>query len=235
MAGEWRIEERVGDAATLHADWPSSRERPNERAVAVCRVTGPALVLGSAQSASVVDAAAATAADVPVVRRRSGGGAVLVLPEDPVWVDVWVPSDDPLWHPDVGRAFDWLGDAWVSALGRVGVEGVSAHRGGYLACTRWARLACFGGVGTGELVTDDGRKVVGLAQRRDRHGAWFHGAAVVHWDPRPLVGLLDLSPPQRLAAAAELGAAVAGVGDLAGARSSPAGSAISTALVASLP
>ena len=42
----------------------------------------------------------------------------------------------------------------------------------------WATSVCFGGVGTGEVVTADGRKVVGLAQRRNRAGAWFHGACV---------------------------------------------------------
>ena len=39
---------------------------------------------------------------------------------------------DPLWRDDVGRAFDWLGDAWASALHLAGVTGVSARRQGAL-------------------------------------------------------------------------------------------------------
>ncbi len=214
------MEERQGTAAALHAGWPSVEADPTGRAVAVCRVNAPAVVLGSTQPDAVIDASRAAAAGVSVTRRRSGGGAVLVTTDDPVWVDVWVPVGDPLWRPDVGRAFDWLGDAWVASLGRSGITEVSAHRGGALACTPWSTLVCFGGVGTGEVVTADGRKVVGLAQRRTRAGALFHTACVLHWEPGRLVGLLALTPSERRAAEAELGAAVTGVSDLAAARGS---------------
>ncbi len=215
VSGRWRFEERHGEAGALHATWPGVDDRPDERAVAVCRVTVPALVLGSAQSDVVVDAKRAAADGVTVARRRSGGGAVLVTPGDPVWIDVWLPAGDPLWNDDVGRAFDWLGQAWVTALGRVGVAGVSAHPGGFVACTRWARLVCFGGVGTAEVVTSDGRKLVGLAQRRSRSGAWFHGAAYLHWDPARLLALLRLPDTERQAAAFDLERAAVGVSDLA--------------------
>jgi lipoate-protein ligase A len=139
---------------------------------------------------------------------------VLVTPDDPVWVDAWLPVGDPLWRNDVGRAFDWLGETWTAALGRSGATGVSAHRGGYVTCTRWATTVCFGGVGTGEVVTADGRKVVGLAQRRNRHGAWFHGACYLHWDPTRLVDLLAWSAPERESATEGLAAAAVGVSDL---------------------
>jgi hypothetical protein len=139
---------------------------------------------------------------------------VFVAPGEPVWIDAWVPTGDPLWSADVGRAFDWLGDTWVRALGAVGVEGVAARRGPLMAATRWSGAVCFGGVGTGEVVTAGGRKVVGLAQRRDRAGAWFHGACVLYWDARPLTGLLGLAEADRAAAAGELGAAVQGAGDI---------------------
>ncbi len=233
----WEVEERVGDAARLHADWPAAEARPGQRAVAICRVTAPALVLGSTQPESVVDRARAAADGVGVARRRSGGGVVLVRPEDPAWIDVWVPAADPLWREDVGRAFDWLGDAWVDALHRVGITGVAARRQGYLSCTRWSTLVCFGGVGTGEVVTDDGRKVVGLAQRRNRAGSWFHCACALRWDPAPLVGLLSLAPAEREAAVSELGAAVVGVLDLAGevGGRSTRGPEIADALIRSLP
>ena len=125
---------------------------------------------------------------------------MLVVPGDPVWIDVWIPRADPLWHEDVGRAFDWLGHTWVRALETLGVHGVSAHGQGALATTRWSGLVCFGGVGAGEVVTATGSKVVGLAQRRNRDGALFHGACVLYWDAQPLVALLALSDPDRAAA-----------------------------------
>jgi lipoate---protein ligase len=235
--GSWWVEERTGDAASLHAAWPEVSARAGRRAVAVCQVTGPALVLGSTQSADVVDRSRAAAAGTPVARRRSGGGVVLVGPEDPAWVDVWIPAGDPLWRDDVGRAFDWMGDTWVAALGSLGIAGVSAHRGGYVACTRWATSVCFGGVGTGEVVTDDGRKVVGLAQRRNRDGAWFHGACYLWWNPAPLVGLLAMSASEREAAAIGLRAAAVGVAEL-GARAGGdpvTGGDVASSVVAALP
>ena len=162
---------------------------------------------------------------------------MLVTVDDPVWIDVWIPSVDPLWHADVERAFDWIGSAWASALGRTGIEGLSTHREGSAACTRWSKLVCFGGVGTGEVVTGDGRKIVGLAQRRNRHGAWFHGACVLLWDPAPLVDLLDLPEAERNEATADLAAAVAGVVDLveAAGGTAPDASTVAAWLVAALP
>jgi len=216
VAGQWVVEERSGDAGGLHAAWPAAEAAPGVARMAVCRVSGPALVLGSTQPDGTVDADRAAAAGVAVVRRRSGGGAVLVTPEDPLWIDIWLPVGHALWSPDVGRAFDWLGDVWVRALAACGVPGLSAHRSGYVSCTRWSSVVCFGGVGTGEVVTGDGRKVVGLAQRRNRSGAWFHGACIGRWDPAPLVALLAMDPDERAAAVVGLSAAVVGVEELIG-------------------
>lgn len=237
VPGEWRVEERIEDGASLHASWPMARAEPERRAVAICRVTDTALVLGSTQAEAVVDRFRAQQAGVSVVHRSSGGGAVLVAPGEPVWVDIWVPAGDPLWNREVDRAFDWLGQAWVEALERSGITGVSAHRGGYVACTRWSSLICFGGVGTGEVVTADGRKVVGLAQRRNRLGAWFHSACALRWDPAPLIELLALDSEEKAAAASGLGAAVAGVADLADELGAvpPDGPTVASSVIATLP
>ena len=217
MAVTWRIEQRVAAAGVLHASWPAVEGEPTVRAVAVCRPTGPAVVLGSTQPAAIVDRAAADAAGLSVVRRRSGGGAVLVTPDDPVWIDVWVPADDIRWSADVTRAFAWLGQVWAAALGDLGLTGVTVQGDAPGVCTRWSSLVCFGGVGAGE-VSVDGRKVVGLAQRRTRHGAWFHGACALSWEPAQLLGALVLEADERVAAAAGLAGAVAGVADAAAAQ-----------------
>ena len=237
MPAAWRIDERADGASSLHAAWPEVERHPGRRALAVCRVTAPAVVLGSTQAVTVVDEARCATSGADVAHRRSGGGAVLVTPEDPVWIDAWVPVGDPLWRSDVGRAFDWLGDSWVKALGRLGITGVSAHRGGYVSCTPWSSAVCFGGVGAGEVVTDHGRKVVGLAQRRNRHGAWLHGACVLRWDPSPLVDLLALSGEERESARAGLAGAVAGADDLADELgvSGFSGARLTAALISSLP
>ena len=141
------------------------------RTVWVVEVTEPAVVLGSTQPAEVV------APGVHAVRRRSGGGAVLVEPGGLVWVEVLVPANDRLWEVDVGRAFAWLGRAWVGALRDAGVSGGLAHDGALVA-SGWSGLICFAGMGPGEVEVD-GAKVVGMCQRRTRSGALFQCAALL--------------------------------------------------------
>jgi len=126
-----------------------------------------------------------------------------------VWVDVVLPAGDELWEDDVGRSFHWLGTAWVDALASLDIDG--AMHTGAMVCTPWCRQVCFAGIGSGE-VTVDGRKVVGLSQRRTRAGALFHCAALLRWDPAEIVRLLGLDAAvveeiEPLAAALRLNAA----------------------------
>ena len=137
-------------------------------------------MLGSTQPSVV--------ADIPVVRRRSGGGAVFVRPSAVVWVEVFVPAGDARWEADVGRAFWWLGDAWAAAIGGDAV----VHRGG-LVRTQWSDRVCFAGLGPGE-VTVEGRKAVGMSQRRTREGALFQCAALLEWDYEETARLLNVPP-----------------------------------------
>jgi lipoate-protein ligase A len=184
-------------AALHHRPWPADPAP----AVWLLEVDGPALVLGSTQA----EPTGARSAEIEVVRRHSGGGAVLVAPETLVWVDVFVPADDRLWSADVGRAFGWLGDAWVRALAMLGVVPAVAHEGP-LVHTTWSRSVCFAGLGPGEVTVAE-RKVVGISQRRRRAGALFQCAALRTWDAAGTVAALGLPP----AAATELAGVAAGV------------------------
>jgi lipoate-protein ligase A len=176
----------------------------------LCQPSRAALVLGSAQPSAAVDQARARAAGVEVVRRRSGGGAVLVVPEQVVWLDLAVPAGDPLWCADVGRAFWWVGRLWADALDEVGLGPAAVHSGRPVA-TSWSATLCFAGLGAGE-VTVGGRKVVGISQRRARPGAVFHSAAFLRLDARELVALLDLPEAARREAAAAHETAAAPLG-----------------------
>jgi lipoate-protein ligase A len=200
----WAVERVTGSASAFHSrDLPD----PIERTVWVFDVDRPALVLGSTQPDADVDAGAAARAGVEVVRRRSGGGAVLLQPGGAVWVDVLLPHADPLWRDDVGRAALWLGDAWAAALG----GHATAYRGA-MRHSRWSRLICFSGLAPGEvLVREAGPKVVGISQRRTRAGARFQCVALGRWDAVGILGLLDLSDADRDQAAVDLADAAAGV------------------------
>jgi lipoate-protein ligase A len=169
-------------------------------------VTRSAVVLGSTQSLDDVDQLGASSAGLDVVRRRSGGGAVLVEPGAMAWVDVLVPRSDPLWDDDVGRAFWWLGETWRLALASLGVTGAEVHRGG-IVTSRWSSKVCFAGLGPGE-VTVEGRKMVGMAQRRTRDGALFQCAVPLRWEPQRLLDVLALGAEERAEAAATLNESV---------------------------
>jgi lipoate-protein ligase A len=171
----------------------------------------PTLVLGSTQDAKIVDMDALGRHGIEMVRRRSGGGAVLVEPGLAVWVDTWVPRDDPLFDSDVGRSRAWVGRWWADALG----EGVEVHAGGPIE-SRWSGLICFAGVDSGEVL-HRGRKVLGVAQWRAREGALTHSFAYqqVRWDL--LAELVSLGADASIAARA-LTASTATVRDVLGAR-----------------
>ncbi|MEJ7846058.1 MAG: hypothetical protein WKF93_10465 [Acidimicrobiales bacterium] len=191
---EWAVERATGPAAAFH-----SRPLPDPagRLVWVLEVDRPALVLGSTQAPEVADAGACAAAGVEVVRRRSGGGAVLLDPGRVLWVDLVVARDDPLWDDDVGRAATWVGRAWATALAAVEPDAPppAVHEGA-LVRTAWSDLVCFAGLGPGEVVRA-GAKVVGVSQRRTRAGARFQCACALGWDPARLASLLALPAGDR--------------------------------------
>lgn len=223
VAGCWSVERHQGSAAELVTVADGLRDGP--RRVLVMEPDRAALVLGSTQ----YGVHPGTISGIDVVRRRSGGGAVLVGPGDQAWVEVWVPRADPLWVDDTGGSFRWIGEVWRSALGECGVE--SDVWTGPLHTGSWGTAVCFAGLGPGE-VTAGGRKSVGISQRRSREGARFSTAALVHFDPKEIVRLLGLvgivdAGAGGEAVVAEVSAAAAGL-DIA-----PA--ALTTAFLGKLP
>jgi lipoate-protein ligase A len=226
----WRVEEVALDVASAHgADLTGAGAT---RLVRHHRIERPALVLGSTQPDAHVDEAAVAERGTDVVRRRSGGGAVLLVPGDVVWLDVVIPAGDPLWRDDVGASFGWLGGVWVDTLASLGIPHAVAHEGA-LVCTRWSRWVCFGGVGPGE-VRVEGRKVVGMSQRRTRTAARFQCAVLVRWDVVGILDLLALDPLERAAAEPALAEVAAGLAELAPA-AVPTEAAVLTAFLAHLP
>ncbi|MGE0306718.1 MAG: biotin/lipoate A/B protein ligase family protein [Acidimicrobiia bacterium] len=205
-ATSWWVEKYKGSAAEFHAR-PVDDEPDAE--VWMLSVSRPALVLGSSQRDDIVDTDACQARGIDIVRRRSGGGAVLLVPGEVLWVDVIVPSGHPRWDADVAKATWWLGEAWAAALG-----GGDVHREP-LCKTRWGSVVCFGALGPGE-VSIDGRKVVGISQRRTRSAARFQCAVLGRWDAGEICSLLRLDDPS--AAVADLaqvagGVSLSGLGD----------------------
>ena len=156
------------------------------------RVAEPTIVLGSSQSRDVLGEAAV---GVALRRRRGGGGAVFIHPDD-LWVDWWIPVSDPRWAFDVHQASALAGQWWRDALLEQGIV-AEMHHGGVVDAPDF-RVACFSGRGPGELFVDD-RKVLGVTQWRVREGLFL--STIVHAGPSQ--GLVDVlaEAPEGLAEA----------------------------------
>ncbi len=136
--------------------------------------TDAAIVLGSAQR---------LAAPGTALRRSTGGGAVS-CDDRYLMLDIVLPRGHPLVIDDVGRSYGWLARALLAALEGFGAElrAVPPREAAALPVEdrAAARLACFAGTGTYELLTRaDGRKLLGLAQRRRGGAALLQAAAYV--------------------------------------------------------
>ncbi len=144
------------------------------------------LVIGSAQAEASVDRATCTADGVAVIRRGSGGGAVLCDP-GLLEVDLALPAGHALLDADVTESYRFLGRAWVDALAAIDLEGrlvtVAEARALPAARRAAARVACYAGLSPYEVVDPDGRKLVGLCQRRRRGAALFQCSLACGLEP----------------------------------------------------
>ncbi len=146
-------------------DYDVLRRVPEPTAFIV-RVDEPSIVLGSRQADDVL---APGALEGYVVRRRRGGGGAVFLDRDDLWVDFWIPADDPRHNDDVRAAAIDVGEWWVQTLMSVADRDWTLHRDGVTGPDEFL-VACFAGRGPGEVFLDD-RKVVGVTQWRVREGS----------------------------------------------------------------
>lgn len=134
------------------------------------------------------------AADIGVVSRFSGGGAVL-MDDGLLSLDVIVPSGHPLLDGDLAAPFLRIGAAWGRGLASLGVPAVVMHEGASTTPRRGTErerllaAICYATLGRGEI-TSSGRKIVGLAQRRRRPGALIQCGLLRRWQPQPLLRAL---------------------------------------------
>ena len=98
-------------------------------------------------------------------------------------LDVVLPRGHRLVIDDVGQSYRWLARGLQAALEARGAKlrAVTPREAAALPVAERAaaRLACFAGTGSYELVTNDGRKLLGLAQRRRGGAALLQAAAYV--------------------------------------------------------
>ena len=216
VLGRWQVETVRGSVQSIHHCPPPTEPVPR---VVVNQVIDTVLVLGSTQSADVVDRDAVEAAGIEVIRRRSGGGVVLVGAGWQVWIDIWIPAGDRLWSNDVVKAAFPIGDAWACALAATEQSlapnnSLIVHRGGVSTeADRLGRLVCFAGRGPGEVFAPNGSKLVGISQRRTRDWIRVQSMAYRRWNAAATLSLLSFTDAERATANDRLARFVMGIGD----------------------
>jgi len=155
----------VSASATALRDYDELRTL-STLTIDVISVTHRTLVLGSSQDRAILRETAA--AKIDIRRRRGGGGVVLLDPGD-VWIDVWLPTEHPLFTRDVLVQSMSIGQWWLVALTGLGVLDLELRRG-TAGASDDARVACFASASWGEVVSPGG-KLVGVTQWRPREGA----------------------------------------------------------------
>lgn len=159
----------------------------------------PAVSLGHMQrAAEVLDLAACRATGVDVVRRPTGGRAVLHWQE--LTYAVVASVRDRRFGTTLGSAHAVIGDCLAAALARFGVR-VQLSRPEAERSPRRPERPCFLSSGRAEVLVD-GRKLVGSAQRRTAAAFLQHGSLLLGPAHEGLADLLldTRGQPQRAAA-----------------------------------
>lgn len=114
----------------------------------------------------------------------------MLVPGEVTWIDVIVPVGTAGWSDDVHGPMVWLGRHLADVITALtGADDVVVHEGA-MRSTPWSKQICFDGVGAGELLLE-GRKLVGISQRRTRHAARLQCCWYASYVPESLLELLD--------------------------------------------
>jgi lipoate-protein ligase A len=153
--------------------------RTGERVLRVYTWSQPTLSLGRHQVArNRIDVAAARSAGVALVRRPTGGRALLHHREVTYSVTAALSRDDSVraWYESINAVL-------LSALRTLGVDARSARSAGRTPAP--ATASCFAQPDEGEI-TIDGRKLVGSALLRQQDALLQHGSILID-DDQPLL------------------------------------------------
>jgi lipoate-protein ligase A len=152
----------------------------------------PWVSLGSGQAAGEIDRVACAARGWGIVRRASGGTAVLHALQ--VAYSIVLPAAHPLWTGDLAASYRRFAEPLRVAFARLGVETDLASPG---ANARFVENApalapriCFAALGPFEHLVA-GKKLVGNSQVRRRHANAQHGVIQVSGNQTDLVEVLS--------------------------------------------
>jgi lipoyl(octanoyl) transferase len=157
--------------------------------------------LGHAQKWNAGLEARSRAAGLPVVRRETGGRAVLHA--DELTYCVTVPASSPLHEGNLQRAYGRINRALAAGISRLGLAVQQESRRIDLAEAYRRELGglCFAATAQSEVLWQ-GRKLVGSAQRQLREGLLQHGSLIIGLE-HARIGELFFDDPELRARARE--------------------------------
>lgn len=174
-------DEAISRAVSAGAQWPTLR---------LYDWAPPAISLGQSQRISSVNEAACKTAGVDLVRRATGGLAILHT--DELTYSIALPIAHPLAEGDVMTSYRRIANAIVETLKRLGVRDANADR---VAKEDKAKgPVCFEAPSDYEVV-GGGKKLVGSAQWRRVDGVLQHGSLPLYGDIARVCALLVDAPP----------------------------------------
>lgn len=162
----------------------------------------PAISLGRHQPIADIDLGAAAERGYEIVRRATGGRAILHT--DELTYSVAGAESEPILGGGVMESYLRLSNALVLGLQRAGLADVGKADGGVRAGPN-VSAACFE-VPSAYEITWQGKKLLGSAQSRRGGHVLQHGSLPLVGDITRLVEVLDLDEATRAALAADLAA-----------------------------
>lgn len=191
-AANMAVDEALAEAAAAGESPPTLR---------FYRWQPPAVSLGRHQPVADVDEAKVAELGYELVRRTTGGRAILHT--DELTYSVAAPRDDPRMAGGVMDAYLLISNGLLAGLSAVGLEAEKA--GGDVRAGRDVSAACFE-VPSAYEITAGGRKLMGSAQSRRRGYVLQHGSLPLVGDITRLVDTLVLSPDAAQQLREQLGA-----------------------------
>ncbi len=149
----------------------------------------PCLSLGRGQPAADVNVEALGAAGFDLIRRPTGGKAILHV--DELTYSIILPQEDPRVTGGIVESYRRLSAGLVRGLERLGLTGIVADR--QAEARGLEGPVCFE-VPSDYEITVGGRKLVGSAQMRARGVVLQHGAIPLYGDVARICPLLAVCP-----------------------------------------
>ena len=160
------------------------------------------LTLGFAQPAADVDTDSMNAEGWDLVRRPTGGSAVLHV--DELTYALTARAYEPLLSEGLLESYRKISQALLAGLNRLSVSAVGDRTSGKSSSAKQRNPVCFETPSNYEI-TSQGKKLIGSAQARKYGGILQHGTLPLHGDITRVTRALKFPTPEdRNAAAARL-------------------------------